>query len=84
MELPARNGREGTSSRSSRAERLPVVGEVPVQVHAVGIAAGVGGDAVWVEVRDHLQVGLGGDITACRGVGDGDSCRLVAVDGTQE
>jgi hypothetical protein len=58
----------------------PAVGEVAVQVYAVGVASGAGGDAVRVDRRDHEEIDAGQGRGGDQALGDPHSCRLVAVD----
>jgi hypothetical protein len=74
----------GVEGRASRAERLPVPREVPVQIHTVGVLPRARGDAVGVQVGDDPEQHPGGGGAMYKSVGDGDTGRLVPVEATDD
>src|SRR3954447_23728192 len=65
---------------AARAERPPGVGEVAIEVHAVGVAARAGCYAVRVEVGDDPQIRAGPEGSTGERMSHRDPGCLVAVD----
>src|SRR5262249_7556241 len=65
-------------------KRVPLVGEVAVEVDAAAVPARIRGDPVGVEDGDDPKVELAGWRIVCEAFGDGDAGLLVSVDATDD